>query len=125
MPNFRYFWNHSCGSFHFKERIIEARMEVVSAPLCVFEPKEVRLLITKCLKARSALLLSTGIPEWWRKVKYFSLFFRRAALILERGVGSRAWLSAMRLKTVWDFLLRYGDSLFWRECLIFLYSFEN
>src|SRR3989344_9428768 len=88
--SFKYFWNQFSGSFHFKERITDARMEVVSAPLCVLEPNEVRLLSTKCLNARSALLLSTGIPGWLRKVKYFSLFFRRAALILERGVGSRA-----------------------------------
>ena len=75
-------------------------MEVVSAPRCVFDPKEMRLLMTKCLKALSALLLSTGIPGCRRKVKYFSLFFRRAALILESGAGSSMWLSAMRLKTI-------------------------
>jgi len=90
VASFKYFWNQCSGSFHFKERMTEARIDVVSAPRCVFEPKDVRLLMTKCLKALSALLLSMGIPGCLRKVKYFSLFFRRAALILERGVGSRA-----------------------------------
>src|SRR3989338_405988 len=90
VPSFRYFWSQFLGSFHFRERMTEARMEVVSAPRCVFEPNDVRLLMTKCLKHLSALLLSMGIPGCLRKVKYFSLFFRSAALILERGVGSRA-----------------------------------
>src|SRR3989338_3559898 len=105
-PSFRYFWNQFSGSFHFRDRMTEARMEVVSAPRCVFEPKDVRLLSTKCLKHRSALLLSTGMPGCRRKVKYFSLFFRRAALILERGVGSRAWCSETESKSVLNFLFR-------------------
>ena len=103
----------------------EARIEVVSAPRCVLEPKEILRLSTKCLKHRSALLLSTGIPGWFKKVKYFSLFFRKVALIFARGAGSRARGSDNWLKVSWNLFLRYGDILFPRDCLIVLYSVEN
>ena len=73
--------------------MIEARIEVVSAPLWVFEPKDVLRLITKCLKALSALLLSIGIPGCLRNVKYSFLFFRSDTFSLDSGVGSRLWLS--------------------------------
>ena len=69
--------------------MIEAKIPVVSAPLWVLDPKDIFLLITKRLKALSALLLSMGIPGCLRKVKYFCLFFRSDVFNFERGVGSR------------------------------------
>ena len=73
----------------------EARMDVVSAPLWVLEPKEVRLLMTRCLKALSALLLSMGILGWLRNVKYLSVFFRSDSLIFVKTVGSRECFSVI------------------------------
>ena len=73
--------------------MIEAKIDVVSAPLWVLEPKDIFLLITKCLKALSALLLSIGMLGDFRNVKYFCLFFRSDVFNLESGVGSKLWLS--------------------------------
>ena len=65
-------------------------MEKLWAVSLEYEPKEIFLLITRCLSDLSAALLVKGIYGKERQVKYLGIFLDKVSFTLWTGLGSES-----------------------------------